>query len=85
MLKCPNCGGGLMICTSTVGQWSRKIKKNGKPGKIINKDAGRPTGQGEFLSCQEYCGFIYDFWNQSERNKEFDDWYDSDEEGFFEC
>lgn len=33
MLKCPNCGGGLMICTSTVGQWSRKIKKNGKPGK----------------------------------------------------
>lgn len=84
MLKCPKCGSGLMICVSTVGQWSRKIKKNGKPAKIVNKDVGRPNGQGEFLSCQEHCGFIYEFWGQTDRIKEFDDWYESDDEGFFE-
>jgi len=84
MLKCPECGSDLKICVASIGQWSRKIKKNGEPGKTVNKNMGLPNGQGEFLSCQEYCGFIYQFWNETNRIEEFDNWYEDHDEGFFE-
>lgn len=56
--KCPDCGSPLIFSTSTTGEWSRKINKDGNLHKTINKSLGIPQGA-SFLNCSSECGFVY--------------------------
>lgn len=76
-LKCPECGGKLVLCVDVVHTYTKKIKNDGSLYKEASCSKDEETTGAPYLECENNkCDYSYDTEHASGDISvpEFDDW-----------